>query len=135
MAAGYLDGLYALTDSALILLGRPVAVPEGSQEEGPVSSWVEFGDITMDSFDSKYPVRLRLRLAAVEGVTVAAQIQYDSSGEWETAETVQADRMTPFYLACKVHRCDHFRLRLSANGEWRLWSMIVELYDGQYVRK
>ena len=135
VAAGYLDGLYALTDSALILLGRPVAVPEGSQEEGPVSSWVEFGDITMDSFDSKYPVRLRLRLAAVEGVTVAAQIQYDSSGEWETAETVQADRMTPFYLACKVHRCDHFRLRLSANGEWRRWRMIVELYDGQYVRK
>ena len=131
----YLDGLYALTDNALVLLGRPIAVPEGSQAEGAVSSWAEFGDITLDSFDSKYPVRLRLRLTAEEGVTVAAQIQYDSSGEWETAEAVQATRMTPFYLAIQVQRCDHFRLRLSADGMWRLWSMAVELYDGQYVRK
>ena len=66
---------------------------------------------------------------------MAAQIQYDSSGEWETAEAVQATRMTPFYLAFQVQRCDHFRLRLSADGTWRLWSMAVELYDGQYVRK
>lgn len=132
---GYLDGVYALTENSLILLGRPVAVPEGSAQESPVSSMAEFGDITMDSFDSKYPVRLRLRLAADPGVTVAAEIQYDSSGEWETVETVQTDRMKPFYLAIKVQRCDHFRLRLSANGAWRLWSLIVELYDGQYVRK
>ena len=135
LSTAYLDGLYALTDDALVLLGRPMAVPEGSQEEGAVSSWAEFGDVTMDSFDSKYPVRLRLRLAAEEGVTVAVQIQYDSSGEWETAETVQATRMASFYLAFQVRRCDHFRIRLSANGAWKLWSIAAELYDGQYVRK
>ena len=135
VGAGYLNGLYALTDTELLLLGRPVEVPEGSVQEGAVRSFVEFGDIVMGSFDSKYPVRLRLRMAAVQGVTVAAQIQYDSSGVWEDVETAQAQRMTPFYLAVKVKRCDHFKIRLSANGEWRLWSLVVELYDGQYVRK
>ena len=77
----------------------------------------------------------RLRLAAEPGVTIAAQIQYDSSGEWETAETVTAGRMTPFYLAFPARRCDHFRLKFSADGPWRLWSVLAELYDGPYVRK
>ena len=135
VGSGYLNGMYLLTDSALILVGRPFSIPEGSVKESAVNSWMELGDITLDSFDSKYPVRLRLRLSAMPGVTVAAEIQYDSSGEWETAEAVQAQRMTPFYLAFKVKRCDHFRLKLSANGEWRLWSLVVELYDGQYARK
>lgn len=80
-------------------------------------------------------MRLRLRLAAEPGVTIAAQIQYDSSGEWETAETVTASRMTPFYLAFPARRCDHFRLKFSADGPWRLWSVLAELYDGPYVRK
>lgn len=133
--AGYLDGLYALTPSALLLLGRPVAIPDGAVQEGAFKSMVEFGDITMDVFDSKYPVRLRLRLASAPGATVAAEIQYDSSGEWEMVETAQSERMRPFYLAVPVKRCDHFRLRLSCNGAWDLWSMAVELYDGQYVRK
>ena len=133
--AGYLDGLYALTPSALLLLGRPVAIPDGAVQEGAFKSMVEFGDITMDVFDSKYPVRLRLRLASAPGATVAAEIQYDSSGEWEMVETAQSERMRPFYLAVLVKRCDQFRLRLSCNGAWDLWSMAVELYDGQYVRK
>lgn len=132
---GYLNGLYALTGNALLLLGRPVNVPEGAAKEGAVQSSVEFGDITMDSFDSKYPVRLRLRLSTVPEATVAAAIQYDSSGEWETVETAQSDKMRPFYLSIPVQRCDHFRLKLSANGEWRLWALVVELYDGQYARK
>lgn len=131
----YLDGVYALTEDRLLLLGRPMAVPEGSTQEDAVESMAEFGDITMDSFDSKYPVRLRLRLAAEEGVTVSAQLQYDSSGEWETAETIQVRKMTAFYLSIPVQRCDHFQIRLLANGTWRLWSMIVEFYDGAYVRK
>lgn len=131
---GYLNGMYALTENALILLGRPISIPEGSTEEPSMTSWVEFGDITLDTFDSKYPVRLRLRLSALEGVTVAAQIQYDG-GDWQTAETVQTTSMAPFYLAFKVQRCDHFRLKLTANGAWQMWSLMVELYDGEYTRK
>lgn len=135
VACGYLDGLYTLTSDRLLLLGRPMRIPEGSTEEAAVSSMVEFGDFTMDNFESKYPVRLRLRLAAAQGVTVAAAFQYDSSGEWETAEAVTSDRMQDFYLAIPVRRCDHFRLRLTADGQWRLWSLLIELYSGQYVRK
>ena len=129
---GYLNGMYALTEDSLILMGRPFVIPEGSTEEETVASWAEFGDITLDSFDSKYPVRLRLRLAADAPVT--AQIQYDG-GDWQTAEVAKATDMMPFYMAFKVQRCDHFRLKLLCNGEWKLWSMLVELYDGQYVRK
>ena len=131
----YLNGVYALTEDSLLLLGRPIEVPEGSTQEDAPESMAEFGAITMDNFDSKYPVRLRLRLAGEEGVTVSAQLQYDSSGEWETAETIQVRKMTAFYLSIPVQRCDHFQIRLVANGAWRLWSMIVEFYDGAYVRK
>lgn len=132
--AGYLGGLYGLTENALVLLGDPVSVPEGSQEEADFVSWAEFGDITLDAFDSKYPVRLRLRMAGENGVTVTAQIKYDG-GDWETAEAVTVEKMQPFYLSLPVRRCDHFRLKLAANGPWNLWSLVVELYDGQYARK
>ena len=88
----------------------------------------------MDSFDSKYPVRLWLRLSSDTAVTVAAEIQYDG-GSWETVDAVKGGSMDRFYLSCPVQRCDHFRLRLSADGSWRLWGLEVELYDGSYVRK
>lgn len=135
VAADYLGGVNGLTaDGRLLLLGRPSEVPEGCVQEGAVRSWVEFGDIPMDSFDSKYPVRLWLRLSSDTAVTVAAEIQYDG-GSWETVDAVKGGSMDRFYLSCPVQRCDHFRLRLSADGSWRLWGLEVELYDGSYVRK
>lgn len=132
--AGYLGGLYGLTENSLVLLGDPITIPEGSKQESGIVSWVEFGDITLDGFDSKYPIRLRLRVAGEEGVTVTSQVQYDD-GDWMTVEAVNVEKMKPFYLAFPVKRCDHFRLKLMANGPWKLWSLVVELYDGQYVRK
>lgn len=136
LETAYHMGLYGLgADGRLLLLESPAEIPGGASQEAALQSWVEFGDFTFDSFDSKYPVRLRLRLSMGAGASVAAFIQYNSNGRWTAITTVQTDHKRGFHLTVPVRRCDHFRLKLQADGDWQLWAMAWELYDGRYVRE
>lgn len=133
---GYLNGVYALTASgSLMLLGTPLVVPQGATEESAFASWAEFADFTMDSFDGKYPVRLRLRAEIDTGTTLSVLVRYDSGAGWEAAGTVTAGLKRSVYLPCPIRRCDHFRLKLAATGGFKVYSMEWELYDGTYQRK
>lgn len=132
----YKDGLYALAeDGTLLLLSDPFRIPEEAVEEPAFESMAEFGDFDWDSFHSKFPTRLRLRFETEAAVTVTAAVEYDSSGVWETKETATAPRKRSWYLPVPIRRCDHYRVRLTANGPWKLYAMELEYYDGQGSRK
>jgi len=131
----YLDGLYALCENGeLWLLGNPAAVPEGAEAEGGFESEAVFGDWDWNSMDSKFPTRLRLRLETDEGTTLAVQISYDG-GDWETAATAGAGRKRNWYLPVPIRRCDHYKLRIAANGPWKLFALEHEFYSGSGSRK
>jgi len=131
----YLDGLYALCENGeLWLLGNPAAVPEGAEAEGSFESEAVFGDWDWNSMDSKFPTRLRLRLETDEGTTLAVQISYDG-GDWETAATAGAGRKRNWYLPVPIRRCDHYKLRIAANGPWKLFALEHEFYSGSGSRK
>lgn len=130
------DGLYALAeDGTLLLLGTPFKVPEGAEEEPAFESTVEFGDFDWGSFHSKYLTRLRLRFETEAGVTVAVAVEYDSSGIWETKETATAPRKRSWHLPMSIRRCDHYRVRLTADGPWKLYALEQEYCDGPGSRK
>lgn len=132
----YHGGLYALTaEGALVLLGTPSALPAWAAAEDGPESMAEFGDFTWASSDAKYPIRLHLRLETEAGTSVKAEIQYDSSGVWETAGQVGSEAKRGWYLPVPIRRCDHYRLRLTGQGRWRLYSMEHLYYDGQGSRK
>lgn len=134
----YDGGLHCLTaDGDHLLIGSPTTVPNGATEETDVSWIAEFSDFTMDSFDGKYPTRLRLRVSGEEGATFTSLIQYDSSGTWESVATVTLadDTKQAAYLSTPIRRCDHFRLKLSGTGAGRVHAYELEFYDGKNPRK
>lgn len=134
----YDNGLYALTaDGDLLLLGRPQSVPDGAAEEGRVEWSAEFTDYTLDNFDSKYPIRLWIRISGEQNAEFEAAIQHDSSGEWEQIAELrlEEDEKKAEYLAIPIKRCGHFRLKLGGVGDLRVHAIEWEYYDGKYVRK
>lgn len=136
IATAYKGGLYGLEkNGGLYLLETPTDIPEDAEQEAPFRSLVEFSDFDFDSFSSKYAVRVWIRYSGDAGTILAAAAEYDSSGIWETIATAECGEKKTAYMAISVHRCDHFRLKLEAVGQWRLWAIEYELYSGDYHRK
>lgn len=102
--------------------------------ETAFDSFVETGDFyEFNSRDNvgmnhKQPVRLLLRLECAAAVTV--QLMYDSSGTWQTAAQIAATGKTSRYFAVPIKRCDHYRIRISSAGAWKLYSLTREFYSG-----
>ena len=115
------------TDRKLITLKGP-GFPWG-EDPAAVVSYVEFADFTMEHSNRKAVSKLLLRISA-ESANVTVRIQYDSSGTWLTAATLGAAGKKSWYIPVMPHRCDHFRLRLEATGDWTLHSLAIEYYTG-----
>ncbi len=135
VGAAYLGGLYALSaDGRLQIIGAAQTIPAGAAIESGIRSAVEFGDFDFENFASKYPVRLRLRFSAKPDAEVTAYVSFDG-GAWETVKTVTGAGKRSVYLPVPIRRCDHFRLKIEAVGEWKLYALAWELHSGNYVRR
>ena len=91
-----------------------------------VESLAEFNDFTERTHDRKSLTRLLLRLELEAGAALEIAVQYDSDGVWHELIELSA----PIRRSCLVpvlpRRCDHFRLRLSGRGVWRLLGLARE---------
>ena len=91
-------------------------------------------------FAAKYPVRLWLRYALApfaEGgtpPTLTVLLSYDG-GEFETAAVLPAGGRQARSAAVPVRRCDGFRVRLTADGAWKLYALELELRAERKNRK
>lgn len=88
-----------------------------------MESLLETGDFISGSPDCKRLLRVQLRLEAEAGASITAAAQYDSDGQWHTLANVTAGAKRTFTLPVLPRRCDHFRLRLTGTGAWRLCSL------------
>ena len=74
--------------------------------------------------EEKYVGRICLRMSLESGARATAEIEYDSSGVWQSAGEVTGSGVTrSFLLPIVPRRCDHMRLRLSGTGEVRVYSI------------
>ncbi len=91
-----------------------------------MESLAEFNDFTERTHDRKSLIRLLLRLELEAGAALDIAVQYDSDGVWHELIELSA----PIRRSCLVpvlpRRCDHFRLRLSGRGVWRLLDLARE---------
>lgn len=134
----YMTLMDGMEDGSLAILAlededRLVALkgaPEGWEEEESMASFAEFGDFTDSSPNRKGMTKVQLRVRAEEGTAMKVLIQYDSSGTWETVREFTAGRKDSYYLPVLPRRCDHYRLRIEAVGQWELYSMSREVYTG-----
>lgn len=126
------DGeLYFLKDNGQVwLTGNPRAIPAGATAEGPVESMVEFADFVEYSPNKKGTSKLQVRVELDENSTLDVEIQFDSDGVWHRVKTLAATAKRSFVLPIIPRRSDHFRIKLTGKGGWRLWSLVRESYIG-----
>lgn len=132
LAIGWNRGVYYCDIDGWLLLDS-----EGSSAEnnaGNPCSMVEFGDFTFGGANQTGVSKLQLRLETERNCTVRVSVMFDSSGNWEhVADVCGFDSKSlkgSHYLPIIPRRCDHFRVKLEANGKWTLHSLTKEVYSG-----
>ena len=104
------------------------------RREGAFKWFGEFGDFGLSSPDAKYVSKLQLRMTVDEGARVAVEVMTDSDGSWTTVQVISAQNKRSVCLPIVTPRCDHFRLRLSGEGGFKLWSLTKETESTNEVR-
>ena len=132
---GWDGGLCFLSaDGPLWLNGDARTVPEGAVSEGTVESLAEFADFTGGSPHKKGAGKLQLRVELEAGAELPVEIQFDSDGVWREVDTLAATEKRSFLLPIIPRRCDHYRIRLTGEGMWRVYSLARESYGGSDLK-
>ena len=138
IAMAYHKGLYCQDeDGNIYLTGRPEEIPENCTREDPFESMVEFSDWDWQVIDSKYPIRAVMRLEIFPSAQCAVWIQYDSSDEWKQVATTPANnnKKRLMFMPISIKRCDHYRLKITGTGQWKIYALEQEFYSGAYTRR
>lgn len=116
------DELYAINADTGHLISMTGAA--GTQEDQKAIPFeVILGQYGYDDKWQKYLYRYNLRLQLSKGCRLTVYIQYDSSGEWETAGHVYQSRPGSALIPIIPRRCDHCQLKLSGTGAFTLYSL------------
>lgn len=127
--------LYFLdADGPLWLNGNARTVPEDAVPEGPVNSVAEFGDFVEGNPNKKGTGKLQVRMELDAGTTVKIEMQFDSDGVWREVDTLTTTVKRSFYLPIVPRRSDHFQIRFTGTGDWKLWSLVRESYIGSELK-
>lgn len=112
--------LYCLTAEGQLLAMKGA----GETHEGPVQWMAETGELGLDAAESRYLVRLSLRLLPEAGSTVRAWLSYDEGGSWQPTGSLEgAGRVQACTLHIRPRRCRQLRLRLTGRGGCRIYSL------------
>lgn len=123
--------LYFLAaDGKLWMNGNPRSIPQGAQEELPVQAFVEFGDFAEGNPNKKGTGKLQIRMELDEGASVKVSMLFDSLGSWMDVAALTAAKKRSYYLPIIPRRSDHFRIRISGTGDWKIYSIVRENYSG-----
>ena len=74
--------------------------------------------------------KLQLRGELDAGASLTVAMQFDSDGVWREVSVLTASVKRSWYLPIIPRRSDHFRIRLTGTGMWRLYSLTREHYIG-----
>lgn len=129
---------YAAYDKAVLGLdkdGKLWALTHGEvgTDEEDVEWNVEFADMVFGSPFQKGIVKVNIRFDLEADATAKAEIQYNSSGEWEEIRAFTGNGKRSNVLPVIPRRCDHFRLRLSGKGVCDIYSLAVQYYQGSEI--
>lgn len=112
--------LYCLTAAGRLLAMKG----SGENREGPVQWLAETGELGLDAPESRYLVRLSLRLLPEADSTVRAWVSYDEGGSWQPAGSLcGVGRLRACTMHVRPRRCRQLRLRLTGQGGCRIYSL------------
>lgn len=106
----------------------------GGKDYTEYFDWMaETGIIGTDSPDKKYISKLNVRMSLDIGSRMFFFIEYDSSGEWEFLFRMDGYSFKSFTIPIRPKRCDHLRLRIEGNGEFKIYSLSKTIEQGSDV--
>lgn len=127
--------LYFLSaDGKLWMNGNAREAPEDAVKEGPVESMAEFGDFVEGNPNKKGTGKLQIRIELDAGASVKIEMEFDSDGVWRPVDTLETTVKRSFYLPIIPRRSDHFKIRLTGTGGWRMYSLVRENYIGSELK-
>ena len=56
--------------------------------------------------------------------------QYDSSGVWERLSSMTGTTLRSFAVPVRPKRCDHLKIRLSGEGDAKIYSFVKTVEEG-----
>lgn len=132
--------LYAQTAAANVVVAGASAPDEAAFDSGAT-----FADFDLQTFGSKYPVRLWLRYecdplyATIDGATtdtaaLTVTISYNG-GTFETVVTLPSGQKHTMYVPVPIRRCDSFRVKIRSNSAFKLYAMEIETRAERTNRK
>ena len=131
LAFGWNEELYFLDSTCkLWLSGNARTVPVGATEETGMESMAEFGDFVENDPNKKGTAKIQVRIELDTGATATIYMQFDSDGTWREVKALTATQKRSYYLPIIPRRCDHFKIKITGTGSWRLYSLTRESYSG-----
>lgn len=115
-------------------LGEAGELPARMSTEGAVSSEIVFTDFTGSYYGRKGISKLHARVELDAGTEFKVYIRYDSVsdavGGWELVSTVsrRGSGKENIHRSDNPAAVDHFTLKLSAVGGWKLYQLTYEAY-------
>lgn len=126
--ASWNDELYAISNNQILALNGTEGVLEDEMDWEAIT-----GIMYYEYTDQKYVRRYDIRMKMEEGAHMEVFLEYDSSGNWISAGTVNASKLLSATLPVRPRRCDHMRMKLTGNGHVRVLSIARILVKGSDV--
>lgn len=105
----------------------------GVQETSVIKWEAITGFIGTDSPDKKYISRLDVRMMLDVGAKVNFYAEYDSSGEWDFLFSMTGIKLQSFAVPIRPQRCDHLRLKITGEGDAKIYSICKTVEWGSDV--
>ena len=103
------------------------------KETAPIHWEAVTGIIGTDSPDKKYISRLDVRMLLEVGARVNFYAEYDSSGEWKHLFSMDGVKLHSFAVPIRPQRCDHLRLKITGEGDAKIFSICKTIEWGSDV--
>ena len=124
------DELYCINAKSgmLLALNNTDGKPEQNVRWEAVS-----GILHYELPDRKYLSRFNFRVSIESGASFSVYLQYDSDGVWHLGGTVSRAQTGTVTLPIRPRRCDHLRIKISGQGNVRVFSItrILEVGSDQ----
>jgi hypothetical protein len=83
-----------------------------------------------DTQEKRYLSRFNLRVYIEPGCWLKMEIEYDSCGTWEEMGVIRGESMKTYTIPVVPRRCEHLRVRLSGEGECRIYAITKQMEVG-----
>ena len=120
-------------DGKLYMIADDIYIHDESSGDEEFPFMLETGEIGLGYPDKKYIARIDLRISLTPGTYMNIFIQYDSEGIWIPAGNFLGTEKTlaPLTLPILPRRCDHFKLKITGNGRFNLYSITKSIEQGE----